>query len=117
MSLEEAIRNCFISSEESCFLYHIPADFPAFNGHFPGNPLVPGVCQLGLCADAYGRAHGKRVEIAGVSRGKFLRPILPLTKVQVMLTPRANGQTLAELTDATTGQKLSQLIFTVKECL
>lgn len=117
MSLEKALQHCFVSQQGNTFLYHIPADLPAFNGHFPGNPLVPGVCQLALCADAYGRAHGKRVEIKGVSRGKFIRPILPLSEVQLSLSPRPDGQTLAELTDVKTKQKLSQLIFSVKEYL
>ncbi len=117
MSLEEALKQCFVSQKGNTFLYHIPADLPAFNGHFPGNPLVPGVCQFALCADAYGRIHNKCVEIKGVSRGKFIRPILPLSDIELTLTPRPDGQTLAELTDAKTKQKLSQLIFSVKEYL
>ena len=117
MSLEEALQHCFVSNTANTFLYHIPADLPAFKGHFPNNPLVPGVCQLALCADAYGRLHGKRVEIKGVSRGKFIRPILPLTDVALTLFPRPYGQTLAELVDVKTKQKLSQLVFSVKEYL
>ena len=83
MSLEENFSACFVRREENSFLYHIPADFPAFNGHFEGNPLLPAVCQMGLCADALSRQEGKPVEVAEVVRSKFMRPIGPGSRVRI----------------------------------
>lgn len=116
MLLEKALSACFSAQKENRFLYHIPADFPAFEGHFPGNPLLPAVCQMGLCAEAFSRQSGKKQEIAAVSRAKFMRPILPNSTVILAFIPRPDGQYLAELTDEK-GQKFSQLICSFKEAL
>jgi len=114
MLLEEAIRVCFQSAQENRFIYKIPADFPAFSGHFPGNPLLPAVCQMGLCADAVSRQTGKKMEVCGVFRSKFMRPVLPGAQVVVSLFPRPDGKTLCELSGGE-GQKFSQIILSVKE--
>jgi 3-hydroxyacyl-[acyl-carrier-protein] dehydratase len=54
---------------------HIAADHPAFAGHFPGRPLVPGVVLLRLAQRAI------EAELAtsmhGLSSVKFLSPVLP----------------------------------------
>ncbi|MDO5764922.1 MAG: hypothetical protein Q4P84_04355 [Elusimicrobiales bacterium] len=115
MSLETALKNCFTGRQENRFLYLIPPGFPAFEGHFPGNPLLPAVCQTGLCADALSRQEGKPLEISAVARAKFMRPVLPGAQVQITLTPRPDGKTLCELADPESGQKFSQIIVQVKE--
>ena len=111
MSLEKALAACFERADNNQFFYVIPVDFPAFEGNFPGNPLLPGVCQLGLCCDALSRMLGKRVELRSVSRCKFIAPIRPGQKVKITLTPRPDGQTGAELIDPQTGARNCQLIF------
>ncbi len=50
----------------------IAADHPAFAGHFPGNPVLPGVVLLDLILAAAGIT-----AIAGITRLKFLRPVRP----------------------------------------
>lgn len=114
MSAEAALKNCFVSASDDAFLYRIAPDFPAFNGHFPGNPLLPAVCQMGLCADALSRRTGRPLEIKAVGRSKFMRPILPGADVCVTLSPRPDGQFLAELADPADGRKFSQIIFSAR---
>ena len=60
----------------------IPADSRFLDGHFPGNPIVPGAMILGWLADRLapsGRA------IARVDRVKFARPLGPGTPFHVVL--------------------------------
>lgn len=111
MLLEQAIRACFESAQDNQFIYVIPADFPAFEGHFPGNPLLPGVCQCSLCADALGRLNGRPMEIESISRSKFIAPIRPGQRVLITLTSRPDGQIAAELKNPQDGSKFCQLIF------
>ena len=53
----------------------IPAAHPALPGHFPGNPIVPGVVLLDRIAAALERADGAR--LARIDAVKFLAPLRP----------------------------------------
>ncbi|HLI18995.1 MAG TPA: hydroxymyristoyl-ACP dehydratase [Rhodanobacteraceae bacterium] len=52
----------------------IARDHPALPGHFPGNPLVPGVVLLERVAAAYRQWRGARIERLDA---KFVQPLLP----------------------------------------
>jgi len=62
----------------------IDAGYPAFAGHFPGRPLVPGVTLLEQVALAL-RAW-RRQRLACVVEAKFIAPLLPSERAQVRLT-------------------------------
>lgn len=47
-----------------------------FSGHFPGNPIVPGVLNLEIIQAILNRAIGK-YKIGKISHLKFLRPVVP----------------------------------------
>lgn len=55
------------------------ASHPAFAGHFPGAPMVPGALLLAAALDALGLARAG-LEIASA---KFLHPVPPEVEVEV----------------------------------
>jgi len=55
----------------------IDADSPWFDGHFPSDPTLPGIGQLGMVADTVGRLLGDEYCVSGLSRVKFRRRIGP----------------------------------------
>jgi 3-hydroxyacyl-[acyl-carrier-protein] dehydratase len=55
--------------------FHVDAAHPALPGHFPDQPIVPGVVLLDRLADTVEREWGAR--IAKLPQVKFLRPLLP----------------------------------------
>jgi len=55
----------------------IPADHPAIPGHFPGNPLVPGVVLLDAVLDAAEIFLGGRFGLSGVPQAKFPASLRP----------------------------------------
>jgi predicted LPLAT superfamily acyltransferase len=55
----------------------IAADHPAFAGHFPGNPIVPGVVLLDEALLAVGTQLGNSGEAAKVLSAKFLGVVRP----------------------------------------
>lgn len=67
----------------------IPADHPALPGHFPGQPLVPGVVLLEQVALALKAWRGQR--LARVAEAKFMAPLLPDEPATVSLTETSGG--------------------------
>lgn len=60
----------------------IDATHPALPGHFPGNPIVPGVVLLQRVAAALEQWRGEKLASFDV---KFLSPLLPEQKAQIEL--------------------------------
>lgn len=70
---------------------NIPSDHPAFAGHFPGTPIVPGVVLLdevlhSLCNDI-----GLTVTDWQISSVKFLSPLTPGESATLEYEQLANG--------------------------
>ncbi len=55
----------------------IAPDHPAFEGHFPGRPILPGVALLGEVFAALARSAGFDPLSFTLSSAKFLRPVPP----------------------------------------
>jgi 3-hydroxymyristoyl/3-hydroxydecanoyl-(acyl carrier protein) dehydratase len=67
----------------------IDAAHPALPGHFPGDPLVPGVILLEQVALAVRAWRGQR--LARVLEAKFMAPLLPAQTATLRLTEAPNG--------------------------
>lgn len=68
----------------------IPVDHPAFAGHFPGMPIVPGVVLLdeAMHAIAEDIGHDGAWQIGSV---KFLNPLGPGAHIVIEHEAQANG--------------------------
>lgn len=66
----------------------IPTDHPALAGHFPDNPVVPGVVLLDK-AVAIVRRHAGR-QVRGISRAKFHTPLRADTPMLMRLVSEKN---------------------------
>ena len=88
---------------------HIPADHPAFAGHFPGRPLLPGVVLLAevlevVMADpALAARVGPQPRIA---HAKFLSPVLPGAALALQFDGTGRGLRF-EVRDPTQGDRLA----------
>lgn len=56
--------------------FRVPASHPCLPGHFPGNPLVPGVVLLDRVVAAIEAAHGP-VGALRLPQVKFVQPLRP----------------------------------------
>jgi len=52
-------------------------DHPIYQGHFPGNPVVPGVCQLRIITEVISEITGNDVRLLEADNIKFLSMINP----------------------------------------
>lgn len=48
-----------------------------FKVHFPGNPIVPGVCQVKIISELIEKYLGRRVVLSGIKNIKYLSVIIP----------------------------------------
>lgn len=69
----------------------VPNTHPSLPGHFPGNPVVPGVVILDEIINAV--THWQReLEIQGINSVKFISPLLPEEKFCIQLQTPKEGK-------------------------
>jgi 3-hydroxymyristoyl/3-hydroxydecanoyl-(acyl carrier protein) dehydratase len=69
----------------------IAADHPAFAGHFPGTPIVPGVVLLDAALHAIAAATGGSLHACQLNSVKFLQPVAPAMAVSLVYEKTASG--------------------------
>jgi 3-hydroxyacyl-[acyl-carrier-protein] dehydratase len=94
---------------------HIAPDHPAFAGHFPGAPIVPGVVLLDAAVHAAlhmlrpptsgGEVGSGRDEICQISSAKFLSPVGPGETLTMTLSTTVSGSTRFDISSA--GRKVA----------
>jgi 3-hydroxymyristoyl/3-hydroxydecanoyl-(acyl carrier protein) dehydratase len=86
---------------------HIAADHPAFAGHFPGRPILPGVVLLDAAIHAMrtmlrpdtasGKADGRVGATCQIGAAKFLRPVGPGETLTICLDTAIAGSARFEI--------------------
>ena len=72
----------------------ITPDHPAFAGHFPGQPLLPGVCLLAEVMEAVLGEPELALQLGAtprISAVKFLAPVRPGAQLCLQLAPGPRG--------------------------
>ena len=72
------------------FALHIPADHAAFAGHFPGEPIVPGVVLLDEALHCISDAMRVPTHECTIPAAKFLSAARPGEPLQLTITQETN---------------------------
>ncbi|MCP4367249.1 MAG: hypothetical protein GY797_03920 [Deltaproteobacteria bacterium] len=88
---------------------------PWFSGHFPGEPILPGVAQLGMVFDVIKQKCAKDLKISGVKRVKFKQVIKPGDKIQIIAKKKNNDNNLYTFQVVVDSQIACNGIVTVKK--
>ena len=87
--LVDRIIEC--NSDDSCIgIKNVTANEPQFQGHFPGNPIMPGVLLIegmaqtagALCVHASTSARPNIVYFMTIDKAKFRKPVVPGDRVE-----------------------------------
>ncbi|GHS87482.1 hypothetical protein FACS189487_03720 [Campylobacterota bacterium] len=55
--------------------FTLPSDFPAFNGHFPNNPVLPAVVMVMMAVYAITQKEGSKLQLKCMKKAKITTPI------------------------------------------
>lgn len=97
----------------------IAPDHPAFAGHFPGAPIVPGVVLLDAAVHAVlqslrcatsGDKDGMK-NICQISSAKFLSPVSPGETLTIACTTAASGSTRFDISSGSRKVATGTLVF------
>jgi len=75
----------------------IPPESPWFIGHFPNDPIVPGIALISLVVDAVKYYEEKRdnpIRISGVKRVRFKKALRPDDLLSITINQENKGQDL-----------------------
>lgn len=75
----------------------VPRDHPAFEGHFPGRPILPGVCLLAEAMAALEAATGTAARDWRVENAKFTSPVAPGAALAIAHRGEATGRVRFEI--------------------
>jgi len=75
---------------------------PQFQGHFPGQPVFPGVLLIeamaqtagAICVLAMGETHIKSVYFLTIDKAKFRKPVVPGDVVEFHMTKKTKRKTM-----------------------
>lgn len=73
------------------FEFDLPADYAGFAGHFPGEPVLPGMCHVALAVEVVRRAHAPDAALRRVMRARFTRKVAPGERLRIVLRPDSGG--------------------------
>jgi glycosyltransferase involved in cell wall biosynthesis/3-hydroxymyristoyl/3-hydroxydecanoyl-(acyl carrier protein) dehydratase len=77
---------------EGVFEVELDPGHEVFAGHFPGNPVLPGVCSLSIVRECASRVAGESLCYVAVRESKFLGVISPSMKLRVEVSLAENEE-------------------------
>lgn len=71
------IKQKEIESEQARFVVELQADCAVYEGHFPGNPIAPGACNIEMVRRCASIALGRELRISAIRVCKFMMLLRP----------------------------------------
>ncbi|HEX5026035.1 MAG TPA: 3-hydroxyacyl-ACP dehydratase [Agriterribacter sp.] len=83
--------------------FEINPTHPIFNGHFPGQPVVPGVCMVQIIKELLEGVLGKSLQLQKADHIKFLSMIVPRTSdvLEASITYSIDGNAISVVSTLT----------------
>jgi len=76
-------------------LADVPADSPWFSGHFPGEPILPGIALVHIVRQAIAQEtqkKGEQLQFHALRRVRFTQPVRPGEVLSVKITGEDLGE-------------------------
>jgi 3-hydroxymyristoyl/3-hydroxydecanoyl-(acyl carrier protein) dehydratase len=119
--LKESVRACMgpLAVEGEAALraeFRFPSAFEGFRGHFPGKPVLPGICLVQAVLVMLEAWQGRPARLAEIVLGKFYAPVGPEARLECVcrdLVREGSACTAKALFTTGQGKKVAQLTLRV----
>lgn len=86
-----------------------------FSGHFPNNPILPGIAQLKMVADLITRPERGNLSMTGLSRVKFRKLVKPGDRLDIQVTCESEDHYMFKITSGNEDVCSGKMLFTHNE--
>lgn len=105
-----------VNSEESTaglkIRIRLNPDHAIFAGHFPGNPVTPGVMELQIVKELLEQKHARQLQMLSMPRCKYLNILNPVQFPEFDVNIQyANNSTPDQLSISASGESGDQVFF------
>ena len=94
---------------------YVPSDSPWFSGHFPAEPILPGVAQIRMVLDTISSARRQNLKAAGVRRVRFKQIIRPEDPLTIVAAPLEKNDGAYSFRIAVEDETVCSGVMTVKQ--
>ena len=113
MSLDGDLRAACqgVDTQAGTAMFCFSKELPLFQGHFPGQPILPGIAQVEMVRHTLDQLTGEDHALVQVKKTKFMQLIQPETSIEVALTttPLEDGKKQVRATLKDGGQALAKI--------
>lgn len=103
LKITEISTEARTATGEFCF----QKDFPGFDGHFPGNPILPGVVMIAMSKAVSEAVCGAPLRLSGLAYAKFAKVVLPGDVIKVNVTVTGSGGAYTVRSQLSSGGKIA----------
>lgn len=66
-----------VNGDNTVFTIRMEKDHPVYQGHFPGNPVSPGVCNLQMIKECVEIVAGEKLTFTNISQYRLMEVVSP----------------------------------------
>ncbi len=112
--IENSITQFSVNSEGSLLAQAaFASDFSGFDGHFPQQAILPGICQIELCRILGQQYNNMPLVLKETKLAKFFSPIMQNEKIEISMTTKNNFRWEADIT--CNGEKKAQIVIMLEK--
>lgn len=104
--INQGLKSCSQNKEgDIVAAFSFPPESIIFKGHFPGNPVFPGIAQLEVVKYLIERTLGCKCNLQQATNIKFFQPLLPNQEFTFIVNYRNYGDNFLDVKcNGTTGE-------------